>query len=78
MGVNETPASGTTNGALIAYLFKNNLIQKASQKIFANQGSEIGRPSKIISEIIVNDGLITNLKIGGTALLSYFGSVKYP
>ena len=48
------------------------------QKIFANQGSEIGRPSKIISEIIVNDGLITNLKIGGTALLSYFGSVKYP
>tara|TARA_Y100000590_G_scaffold463928_1_gene631978 strand:+ start:5311 stop:6204 length:894 start_codon:yes stop_codon:yes gene_type:complete len=77
LGVNETPASGTTNAALTAYLLNNDLITKHSQTIIAEQGNEIGRPSKIFTELEVDNDLITNLKIGGNAILSYSGNVQY-
>ncbi len=76
LGVNEVPASGTTNGALAGYLLMNNLIESKSQRIISYQGNEVGRPSKIISDIDVNNGNITKLFIGGTAVSSFSGKVK--
>ncbi len=76
LGVNETPASGTTNGALAAYLLKNNLIEAKSQHIISNQGHEIGRPSKIITEIEINAGQIESLKVGGSAVETFFGKIN--
>jgi len=77
LGVNETPASGTTNGALTGYLIENKLIKPISQKIISHQGYEIERPSKVISIIEVKNGVITNLKVGGNAILNYFGKIKF-
>lgn len=76
LGVNETPASGTTNGALTGYLLKNKLIKTVSQRIIAYQGSEIGRPSCIISKIDVHNKEITKLQVGGTAVSSFKGEIE--
>ena len=76
LGVNETPASGTTNGALAAYLLANKLIESKTQRIIANQGIEIGRPSKIITEIEIDAGQIKNLKVGGSAIENFFGKIN--
>ncbi len=76
LGVNEVPASGTTNGALIGYLLKNKLIYLKSQTLIAQQGLEIGRPSKIITKLEVSNGNIKSLKIGGSAVPSHYGYVN--
>ena len=76
MGVNEVPASGTTNGALIGYLLKNKLINLKSQTLIAQQGLEIGRPSKIITKLEVSNGNIKSLKIGGSAVPSHYGYIN--
>jgi PhzF family phenazine biosynthesis protein len=73
LGVDEVPASGTTNAALAGYLIKQGLIPAQSQMIFAEQGAEIGRPSRICSEIMVRDGKINELWVGGQAVASIKG-----
>ncbi len=73
LGVDEVPASGTTNAALTGYLLQHGFIAAKSQKILAEQGSEIGRPSLICSEIMVQDGKIDELWVGGQAVASIKG-----
>ena len=73
LGVDEVPASGTTNAALAGYLVQHGLIVAQSQVILAEQGSEIGRPSKICSQITVEDDEIKELWVGGQAVASIQG-----
>ncbi len=73
LGVDEVPASGTTNAALTGYLLEHGLIPTQSHRILAEQGSEIGRPSLICSEIIVRDSKIKELWVGGQAVASIQG-----
>jgi PhzF family phenazine biosynthesis protein len=75
LGVDEVPASGTTNGALAGYLLQHGLIENASQRILAEQGAEIGRPSIVCSEIEVAAGKITKLSVGGQAVASLKGAI---
>ena len=75
VGVNEVPASGTTNGALAGYLVANGLIPASSQQISAEQGAEIGRPSRVMSEIAVEDGQVSDLWVGGQAVASLTGQL---
>ena len=76
LGVNETPASGTTCGALSGYLLKNNIIKPESQSLIIDQGYEIGRQSTIIVDIKISNYSINNLKVGGSAVPSYSGNIK--
>ena len=75
LGVDEVPASGTTNAALAGFLFQHGLIGAKSQTILAEQGGEIGRPSKICSQIVVEDKKITELWVGGQAVASIKGEL---
>jgi PhzF family phenazine biosynthesis protein len=59
-GVNEDPVTGTANGAVSSYLFKNKIIQKS--KMVCEQGDIMGRPGRIFVEI--NDDKV---KVGGKA-----------
>jgi len=73
VGVDEVPASGTTNGALAGYLIKHSLVPAEDQRIWAEQGSEIGRASRVCSEIQVQDNELTGLMVGGQAVASIKG-----
>lgn len=75
VGVDEVPASGTTNGALAGYLVQHGFVAATSQQILAEQGSEIGRPSLICSEIEVEDKVIKSLAVGGQAVASIKGTL---
>ena len=61
-GVNEDPVTGTANGAVCSYLFKNNLVKV--NKFVCEQGDIIGRPGRVLVEI-ENDVV----KVGGKALI---------
>ena len=73
VGVAESAAAGTTNAALAAYLLRNGRTQadKADQagnvQIRAEQGIELGRPSKVTTQIKMKDRRITRLQVGGVA-----------
>ncbi len=73
VGVDEVPASGTTNGALAGYLLRHAFIPNKSQRILAEQGAEIGRPSLVRCEIDVQDRQIKTLRVGGQAVASIKG-----
>ncbi len=80
VGVNEVPASGTTNSALAGYLVRNGLVGQADTgapiTVLAEQGAEIGRPSIIRSEIELKNGVIEAVRVGGNATLVIDGFVN--
>lgn len=70
VGVAESAAAGTTNAALAAYLLRNGCVQPdatGSVVVRAEQGMEIGRPSKISTRIRADGTQIARLQVGGVA-----------
>lgn len=70
VGVAESAAAGTTNAALASYLLRNGCVHadiEGSLVVRAEQGIELGRPSKVITKIETKDGGITRLQVGGVA-----------
>ncbi|MEM0493307.1 MAG: PhzF family phenazine biosynthesis protein [Candidatus Thermoplasmatota archaeon] len=61
-GVNEDPVTGTANGAVSCYLYRNGLTRK--KRIWCEQGDIIGRPGRVYVEIGSND----HVKVGGRAV----------
>ena len=73
LGIDEESATGTANGALLAYLIKNNIIN--SNKITVYQGESLNRPSIINCEMIREDNE-TKIKVGGNAVLVLEGVIN--
>jgi len=61
-GINEDPVTGTANGAVCYYLFKNKIINQ--KKLLCEQGDIIGRPGRVLVEI---DN--SKVRVGGKAKL---------
>jgi PhzF family phenazine biosynthesis protein len=61
-GVEEDPVTGTANGAVSYYLFKNKIINDSS--FVCEQGDIMGRPGRVFVEI-END----IVKVGGKAII---------
>ncbi len=74
VGIDEEPATGTANGALIYYLKKNKLI--TSNKITSLQGELLKRPSEIYCFIEEHKGSY-KVKVGGNANIVMEGILKY-
>jgi PhzF family phenazine biosynthesis protein len=68
VGIDEEAATGTSNGALTYYLYKNALIDEGSESLFL-QGESMGRPSKIYGRIAETaDGIRVRIGGGGIVL----------
>lgn len=67
--INEEAATGTSNGALTYYLYKNNVIEGSGTDYRFEQGVKMKRPS-IITTRIVNNGDIKILVGGPASILS--------
>jgi PhzF family phenazine biosynthesis protein len=73
VGIDEEAATGTANGALIYYLYKNSLIDEGANCIFI-QGESMNRPSTIIGAIhAYGDGI--NIRIGGSGAILGKGEI---
>ena len=64
-GIPEDPATGSAAAALAAYLGQ---IDGTSGVFDITQGAEMGRPSKITAEVIVEDGTPVAVAISGSAV----------
>ena len=81
VGTPESPAAGTTNGALTAYLVRHGLIELARDRatvVLSEQGYECGRPSQIRSEVTLIGDRIERLVVGGCARKSVTGVLFFP
>lgn len=70
VGIDEEAATGTSNGALLYYLKKNNFID--SNELVAYQGELMNRPSTIYCRFEEGDGEYT-IKVGGKAKIVMSG-----
>ena len=79
VGINEEAATGTANGALGAYLVVNRALPLNDKKIITNveQGYFMDRPSEILVEISHQDGAITDVKVGGSAVTVLEGFLQF-
>lgn len=73
VGIDEEAATGTSNGALIYFLKKNNLIE--DNNIISYQGQSMNRPSTIYCEIIEKNEK-PMVKIGGNAKIVINGVIS--
>jgi trans-2,3-dihydro-3-hydroxyanthranilate isomerase len=79
VNINEEAATGTANGALGAYLVGNKAIQITEEKVFirVEQGYVMNRPSKILVEILHYNGEVTEVAVGGSAIIIMEGILKW-
>lgn len=69
-GINEESATGTSNGALCAYLIKNKVIDLKDTPVYFEQGYYMNNPSEIMC-MAENDKLGNMIiKVGGSAVIS--------
>lgn len=69
VGINEEAATGTSNGALGAYLVENDVLKfKDNITIICEQGYYMNRPSKIIVRLEGSKSSLT-VKVGGKAII---------
>ena len=61
----EESATGTSSGALAAYLWTHKAVQSPEMKFI--QGVEMGSPSEIQAHLLVNGDAITQVWVGGIA-----------
>ncbi|MDD4583234.1 MAG: PhzF family phenazine biosynthesis protein [Eubacteriales bacterium] len=74
VGIDEEAATGTSNGALTYYLYKNALIDDGANCIFI-QGESMGRPSKIVGRLRVEEEEGIKVQIGGTGAVLARGEI---
>jgi len=75
-GIVEDPATGIASGPLGCYLLRHSLLAAdAAARIVSLQGAAMGRPSRIHVDISSRDGEITQVKVGGRAVLVASGAV---
>lgn len=67
LGIDEEAATGTSNGALTYYLYKNNVIKDFDYEYTFLQGHSMGRPSNITTKIVNKDN--PRIMVGGKAVI---------
>lgn len=74
-GINEEAATGTSNGALAAYLIENKIVDfDKNIDLICEQGHFINRPSQIHVKILRNGNEMT-IKVGGEAVIIMEGTI---
>ncbi|MDQ0166168.1 PhzF family phenazine biosynthesis protein [Bacillus horti] len=69
-GITEESATGTSNGALTCYLWKNRKLPEAQDhEYILKQGYTMNRPSEVRARLTINkvNGEITKVQVGGMA-----------
>jgi trans-2,3-dihydro-3-hydroxyanthranilate isomerase len=75
-GIVEDPATGSASGPLGCYLLRHGLLSAdAATRIVSLQGAAMGRPSRIHIDISSRGGEITQVKVGGRAVLGASGEM---
>jgi len=75
-GIIEDPATGGASGPLGCFLVQHRLVSgQAAKEIVSHQGVAMGRPSRIHIAIAGKPDAITDVKVGGEAVLVGQGEI---
>jgi len=78
IGILEDPATGSTSGALGAYLVQNGVVDVApTTDIVVEQGYEIERPSQIFVRVESDDDIVKTVKVGGQCVMVVEGTLTF-
>ena len=70
LGIDEDPATGIASGPLGSYLVKHGLVTpEDGRAIVSRQGVAMGRASQVHISVTASDGVISDVKVGGQAVL---------
>lgn len=70
-GIDEESATGTSNGALISYMYKYGVINKDKMNdLVIKQGYSMGTPSQIYGKLNADGEMIDRVRIGGKAVIT--------
>ncbi len=68
-GIPEESATGTSNGALASYLFRQGLVDAIqARQLVMEQGYSMGMPSEILVSLTTEGNAVLQVKVGGKAL----------
>lgn len=71
--IDEEAATGTSNGALTYYLYRNGLVTPGAENVFV-QGEAMERPSRITSRL-TEDGQDVKIQVGGSGVILAEGEI---
>jgi trans-2,3-dihydro-3-hydroxyanthranilate isomerase len=79
MGIGEDPATGSASGGLGAYLVELRIIPATppTTRLIAEQGIEMGRPSRIGIEVDGAPGAITMVRVSGSVVPVIEGVLRW-
>ncbi|WBW95629.1 PhzF family phenazine biosynthesis protein [Oceanirhabdus sp. W0125-5] len=78
VGVVEDPVCGTGNGCVASYIVRNNLVKSNQQiDLIGEQGQEVDRPGCVYVNILIENGDISEVKVGGSAVTIISGEITY-
>ncbi len=69
MGIREDPATGSAAAAFAGALMQCEPLGEGSHDILIEQGFEMGRPSDIALQVVIENGALVAAEIGGRAVL---------
>jgi len=77
-GVDEDPVTGTANGALAAYLVKNQLVPLTFRevKMTFEQGNRLERKGILAIQVYHRDGKVSAVWVGGEAVTALEGTIR--
>ncbi len=78
VGIPEDPVTGSANGALGAYLVHHRVVPITGSpvRLTSEQGSEMKRPGSLRVEVEHDDGVPTNVKVGGKVVQVIEGVIR--
>ncbi len=68
LGIDEDPATGSAAAAFAGAIHKFDAPREGTHRYLIEQGFEMGRPSKISLELVVDHGTLHAVRIGGQAI----------
>ncbi|MBN1201679.1 MAG: PhzF family phenazine biosynthesis protein [Anaerolineae bacterium] len=79
LGIGEDPATGSASGGLGAYLVKNRIVTATppTTHLLAEQGIEIGRPSRISIEVDGTPDDVAMVRVGGEVVPLIEGVLRW-
>jgi trans-2,3-dihydro-3-hydroxyanthranilate isomerase len=77
-GIAEDPATGAAAASLAVYLAARDRRENARLQWIVEQGIEMGRPSRLTVEADKRDGVISAIRVGGSAVIVSEGEMEIP
>ncbi|MBD3406731.1 MAG: PhzF family phenazine biosynthesis isomerase [Candidatus Lokiarchaeota archaeon] len=77
LGVDEDPVSGSGAGAMAGYILRYGLmdISVPVTSIVVEQGHYVGRPGRVFVEVTGEQNKISQIRVGGTAVIIFQGKL---